>query len=163
MKNKKTLMIAGLLIAVLALGVGYALNTIGIELTGNVNVDPNDANFAVEFVGASTAGEVNEASYEADAATFTVNSLSVVGDEATATFTIKNKSKAGVNASIDAVLVKTANGEFFTATTDWVDDTVLNPNEEKVMTVTVTLDKAPVTATIEGVFTVTLTATAEQG
>ena len=163
MRDRKALMIIALLIAVLVLGVGYALNTIGLDLIGTVNVDPDDANFSVEFVGASTDGDVNEVAYTVDEAVFTVNSLAVVGDEATATFTLKNKSKAGVNASIDAVVEEMSNGEFYTPTIDWADDTLLKPNEEKVMTVTVTLDKAPVTATIEGVFTVTLTATAEQG
>ena len=166
MKKNKTLLGVALLIAVLMLGIGYALSTTTLTVGGTVTVDPEQTNFVVKFTDAQDDNAAaNEATIgDGTNATFTVTSLTAVGDTAVATYTVKNNSNVGINAKIAAATVnkETANSEYYTATAKFADGTdVLEVGESATLTVTVKLDKAPVDAAITGKFTVSFTATPE--
>lgn len=166
MKRKNTLVGMALLIAVLMLGVGYALDTRTLSIDGTVDVTASSENFKVEFTAASAADTSNTASVDTTdktKATLTVTTLKSVGDTATATFTVSNNSAAGISANIPVPeIVENENGDYFEVTTDWTATTLLptDGSNSKVMTVTVKLIKAPV-SDIEGKFTINLNATAE--
>lgn len=166
MKKKRTLLGLALLVAVLILGVGYAaLTSIDLDLTGTVNVSPSDANFKVVWSEGTPANTEDSVSVVGSkSVTFTVNSLKAVGSTATATFKIKNNSGAGINAIVSVPTIEEGdeNADYFTVTTNYGDSAItLAPTEDKEVTVTVTLDKAPVDEDITGTFTITLKADAE--
>ena len=117
MKKNKTLLGVALLIAVLMLGVGYALESRQLSLTGTATANPTDANFIVEFSSATANNTSDTATFTGTSATYTVNSLTEVGQTAVGTFKIKNMSKAGINANITAGrIAETDDGNYFEVT-----------------------------------------------
>ena len=164
MKKNKTLLGVALLIAVLMLGVGYALSTKPLSLTGSATATPTDANFVVEFSSASASHGADVAEVDTTdktKATFTVTSLTAVGDTAVGTFKIKNKSNAGINAKITAgELAETDAGNYFEVTTALTDNENVAVDGEATYTVTVELVKAPVETAATGSFTVSFNAEA---
>lgn len=164
MKKNKTLLGVALLIAVLMLGVGYALQSRPLSLTGTATANPTDANFIVEFSSASANHASDTAEIDAadkTKATFTVTSLTEVGQTAVGTFKIKNMSNAGINANITAgQIAETDDGNYFEVTSDLTGNTNVAINGEATYTVTVKLIKAPVDAAATGTFTVGFTAQA---
>lgn len=109
MKNRKTVVVAFLLVAVLLLGVGYAALSETLTLIGNAVIDMKQAevNFDAK-VYFSNAEVVSSPNTEVDTvggigtddATFTVHSLSTMGDVAVFTFTIANESNVPVRIDI---------------------------------------------------------------
>lgn len=164
MKKNKTLLGVALLIAVLMLGIGYALNTKPLSLTGTATANPTDSNFIVEFSSASADNANDTAVIDADdatKATYTVTSLTSVGQTATATFKIKNLSNVGINADItEGTLSETDDGDYFEVTTKLENNTGVVKDGEATYTVTVKLIKAPVTDAVTGEFSVGFTASA---
>ena len=164
MRKNKTLLGVALLIAVLMLGVGYALTAKDFKVDGEVTVATDDTNFKVEFTAhQDDNADANTTTASGTAATFTVTSLKSVGDKATATYTITNNSNVGINAEIlTATAAKLTNGEYFTVTPKLTyadEDKILEVGETATLTVEVKLDKAPVDAAVTGTFTVNFTAT----
>ena len=49
MKKKKSFVALALVVAVLVLGVGYALTTIDLKVNDDITVSPDDSNFDVNF------------------------------------------------------------------------------------------------------------------
>lgn len=161
MKKNKTLLGVALLIAVLMLGVGYALQSRQLSLTGTATANPTDANFIVEFSSAEANNTSDIATFTGTSATYTVNSLTEVGQTAVGTFKIKNKSNAGINANITAgQIAETDDGNYFEVTSAIEDNTNVAVNGEATYTVTVKLIKAPVDEAATGTFTVGFTAQA---
>ena len=164
MKKNKTLLGVALLIAVLMLGVGYALNTKPLSLTGTATAKPTDANFVVQFSSASASNGADVAEVDATdktKATFTVTSLTAVGETAVGTFKIKNLSNAGIYAKITAgKLPETDDGDYFEVTTALTENENVAVNGEATYTVTVKLIKAPVAGDAVGQFSVGFTAEA---
>ena len=110
MKNRKIVVVAFLVVAVMLLGVGYAALTDMLTIIGNVHIDMNKANETFDtkiyFSGAEvktgtggTGSQADVASFTADDATFTANSLAVKGEKSTFVFTITNDS------NVDAEIV----------------------------------------------------------
>ena len=171
MRKKNTLIGMGLLIAVLVLGVGYAFNAIELTIGGAVNVTPNDENFKVIFSNAvaasgSDTATITDSNSTSITGNIEINSLTSVGQSTTVTYTVKNNSNAGIKAVIaPPVITKTSSGEYFEVTTDWsttADTEIPSVNgNTKDLVITVTLVKAPVDETIEGNFSISLTANAE--
>ena len=167
MKKNKTLLGVALLIAVLVLGIGYALDTKDLQVGGDVTVATDDANFVVEFTHAeddnATANDATIDASDAKLADFTVTSLTAVGDKAKATYTITNNSNVGINAEIlEATATETSNGDYFAVTPTLKysdDDKILEVGETATLEVLVELTKAPVDAAVTGTFTVDFTAT----
>ena len=105
MNKSKKIILAVILIAVLAMAIGYAaLSNVTLTITGTASAKADDANFKVWFTGATpvTSGEGVTASATAEAieATVTIKDLKVVGEEKYAILEITNAS-----ADIDATSV----------------------------------------------------------
>lgn len=171
MKNRKTVVVAFLLVAVMLLSVGYAALTDVLDITGSADVNQSAAEEAFNediFFSAAVANQTgNTASVNGDnndKASFTANTLKGAGDFVTFTFTIKNDGDvdATVTPKLNASLGNT-NPDYFTVTSDWDGATkTLAAHSEVTYTVTVALKKTP-TQTISGSFLVELTATSVEG
>ena len=169
MKKKKSFVALALVVAVLVLGVGYALNTIDLKVNGDITVSPDDSNFDVNFTDASitTAGTLTGKTDTADkgngkTATLSVKTLKTVGEKVVAEYTITNNSKAGINATLSnptATQTDDDAKDYYTVTATLADANPIAPNGTKKLTVTVELVKAPLEE-VTGNFTVTFNASA---
>ena len=166
MKNRRTVVVAFLLCAVMLLGVGYAALSDTLDITGSADVNQSAAEEAFNediYFSAAVANDTgNTASVNADnndKASFTINTLKGKGDKATFTFTIKNNGDvaADITPKLNATLGNT-NPEYFAVTSDWDGATkTLAAAAEITYTVTVELLKTP-TETIAGSFLIELVA-----
>lgn len=166
MKNRRRIIVAFMLCAVMLLGIGYAALTDTLDITGSADVNQSAAEEAFNediYFSAAVANETgNTASVNADnndKASFTAKTLKGAGDQVTFTFTIKNDGDvaANVTPAFNATLGNT-NSEYFDIESDWDGATkLLGAGQELTYTLTVTLKKTP-TATIAGSFLVELTA-----
>ena len=166
MKNRRNVVIAFMIVAVMLLGIGYAALSDTLDITGSADVNQSAAEEAFNediFFSAAVANETgNTASVNADnndKASFTANTLKGKGDKVTFTFTIKNDGDvaADVTPKLNATLGNT-NPEYFSITSDWGGATkTLDAHSEVTYTVTVELLKTP-TETISGSFLIELVA-----
>ena len=166
MKNRRNVVVAFMLVAVMLLGVGYAALTDTLDINGTVDVNQSAAEEAFNediFFSAAVANEAgNTASVNADnndKASFTINTFKGKDDVATFTFTIKNNGDvdANVTPKLNASLGNT-NPEYFSIESDWDGATkTLAAGGEITYTLTVTMLKTP-TETISGSFLVELVA-----
>ncbi len=175
MKNRKIVVVAFLLVAVLLLGVGYAALTDQLTIIGNAHVDVDTANKtfdervyfsaaeATSSTGTGTTADV--ASYTADDATYTVNKLAVVGQKSVFTFTIKNESNVDAIISVASTKLSgdtnpsNSNEDKFTVEYAYPDGmTVAKQTGTITVVVTVTLNE-PVTSATSATFGIELTAT----
>ena len=168
MKKRRTLIISLLLIAALALGIGYAALTDTLDINGTADVNQAAAEEAfdmdVYFKSATPNQEGNLASLvegDNDMASFTANNLKGAGDKATFTFVINN------DGDLDALVTPTlaadgnSNTEYFSVTSDWnAQPKTIAAHGSESYTVTVELLKTP-TETIHGSFHIELTAVAD--
>ena len=169
MKKKKSFVALALVVAVLVLGVGYALNTIDLKVNGDITVSPDDSNFDVNFTDAkiTTTGTLTGKTDTADkgngkTATLSVKTLKTVGEKVVAEYTITNNSKAGINATLSnptATQTDDDAKDYYTVTATLADANPIAPNGTKKLTVTVELVKAPLEE-VTGNFTVTFNASA---
>lgn len=166
MKNKRTVIGVFFLVAVLCLGVGYAVVTDILDIQGVANVSATEAEKAfdqdVYFATAVANVAGDTASVNADnndKATFTVNSLKGKDDTATFTFTIQNDGD--LTANILPKLASNTNSEYFEVKSDWngVARDLAGGGATETYTVTVKLLKTP-TATVGTSISIELTATA---
>lgn len=166
MKNRKTIVVAFLLSAVMLMSVGYAALTDVLDITGSADVNQAAAedsfNEDIKFTGALANETGNTASVNADnedKASFTANTLKGANDTATFTFTIANDGD--LNAMVTPKISSNTNEDFFEITSDWDGTTKeLKAGESLTYTVTLKLTDTP-TATISGSFIIELTAVAE--
>ena len=167
MKNRRTVVVAFLLVAVLLLGVGYAALTDVLDITGTADIDQAAAessfNEDIYFCAAVANDNGNTASVNADnndKASFTANNLKGAGDTATFTFSIVNVGD--VDAKITPRIITNTEPDYFEISSDWAGATKDLPagtTEDAPLTYTVTVKllKTP-TATIGGSFLIDLTA-----
>lgn len=179
MKKKNTFLGVALLIAVLMLGIGYALTIDGLKITGTATAVEDGSNFSVKFTAAETDYENVNAeldSTDPDGKTAIMEvTLGTVGDSASAYFTIENTSASGIAAVIDPsnITITGPGGAEYDATyfditydfgqTDEIELNAQKPSEQ--LLVTVTLNKAVIGADVENQFFITLdgiTAKAEE-
>ena len=170
MKNRKTVVVAFLLTAVMLLGVGYAALTDVLDINGTADVSKEKAeaefNNDVYFTAAVPLDEENGdvasiVATDPDMANFTVASLSSVGDTAKFKFTIINEGNVGLDAIVTPTLAADGNSnpEFFKITSDWQGQAKeLKAGESIEYIITVELIKTP-EETIHGSFHIELTAT----
>ena len=175
MKNRKIVVVAFLLIAVLLLGVGYAALTDTLTIIGNAHIDVDTANATfderIKFVDSEatsstgTGTKADVASHNDDDATYTVNKLAVVGEKSVFTFTIRNDSNVDAKISVGANKLSgsanpsNSNTDKFTVEysyPDGMDVAKLGGEIRVVVTVTV---KNPVTSATSATFGIELTAT----
>ncbi len=169
MKNRKTVVVAFLLVAVLLLGVGYAALTDIFVISGSAEVGIGEANKVFDeniyFESASptsttgTSGVADTASVSTtdnDNASFSVNSLALENEAATYTFVIKNESEFAA-----AIAIKTPASEntgHFTTTITFPDGNQIAAGGTLRVVVTTTLVHN-ITEAISASTTIELTAT----
>lgn len=146
MKKKNSMVTLVVLVAILVLGVGYAVVT-GVDLTISGNVAAKSENLKVKFISASpstlTNGVVGTIADDL-VATIEVEDL-VLNTPKTVTYTIQN-----YETDIDALITQTSAGvatntTFYTVTTDLGDGKTVTAGGTTTVTVTVTLVKTPIT------------------
>lgn len=169
MRNKRALGLLVILIVVSLLGVGYALNTKDLTISGTAKVTATDDNFTVRFKK-TEEGTYQEPTDMVNAegkvtsdteATISVTGLSKVNDEATVTYTVENASN-GIDADVLAKINAT-NPEYFKVevtgiSTEASAKTKIVSGEETTVTVKVKLLKTPI---VDQTADVTVTLTAE--
>lgn len=178
MKKRRTLVISLLLIAALALGIGYAALSRELMITSAANLSPDQNDFDIVFTNATVVDDPDNLLATASVtgtgttANYTITGLSKKDDSVTIQFTVQNKTP-DVHANLTGVSLTP--GTLYvgdgTATTgvvaDYFDKTVtitkggttytqgqdfiLAPNETATVTVVVTL-KQTITqnVTLEG-------------
>lgn len=168
MKNRKTVVVAFLLIAAMLLGVGYAALTDTLTIIGNAHIDMTTVESTFEanihFSDAqptSTTGKGTKedvASFSDDDATFTANRLAIVGDKSVFTFTIVNEGN--VDAEIHVNTTKQSGAEnpsntnpgAFTVTYEYPEGYVIAAKGGEI-TVVVTVEVAqPILAATSATF-----------
>ncbi|MBR6768410.1 MAG: hypothetical protein IKM34_02875 [Clostridia bacterium] len=178
MKNRKTIIVAFLLVAAMAIGVGYAALTDTLTIIGNAQIDlaaaENTFDSKVYFVqdsvvmdGNGTGTTLDVASVlSADDATYTVNELAVKDQWSSFTFTIQNDSNVPAVISIESKKLSgdsnptNSNAEYFTVEYSYGNNDMTIPANGGQMTVTVRVTVAkPVTAATTATFGIELTAT----
>ena len=163
MKNRRNVIVAFLLVAVLLLGVGYATLTDTLTIIGNATIDKNAANDKFDeniyfidskFVNTTGTGKKGEdvASHteKGDDATFAAHSLAYVGEAATFKFTVMNDSNVDVKVLVNSKKTSgvenpsNSNPSKFTTNYDYSrTDMIIPAGETMDITVTVTV-AAPV-------------------
>lgn len=166
MKNRKRIVVAFLLVAVMLMSVGYAALTDVLDITGSADVNKSAAEDAYNediYFSAAVANETgNTASVNQDnndKASFTANTLKGKDDTATFTFTIENDGD--LDATVTPSISSNTNDTYFAISSDWNGQPkTLGTGQSLTYTVTVKLLETP-TDTISGSFIIELTAVAE--
>ena len=158
MKQKRTFVTLLLVVALLCLGIGYALFTEDeLEITGTATASLADGVIDVEFVGVTpekaegvkTYGEITD---DPDVATFTVAELTTAGNSKSVVYTIANKTANGVPVKLGTPTIEWANGstenEWYEVTYEYGNDKIelaaagaADGADTTTLTVTVTLLK----------------------
>ena len=166
MRRTNAKIVGGVLVlAVILVAVAYAaITSTQLNINGTGNATANQSNFKVEFIGTPTTGGKGKTTATIDSSvktngTVTVNGLTAKGDEATATYTVKNLS-ADLSADLSATATS-SNEEYFEVLCT-LEKTTLKAQEETTLKVTVRLLKTPIDETKENLKTdIGVTVTAE--
>ena len=170
MKKRRTIIISLLLVAALALGIGYAATSGNVKVSGEVYNKPHELKL-VFVSGALTAteGDSDDAfdasevlcTNGATSATFNVKDLSHNGDFVVATFTVKNTNLYKVTLD-ETPSVEYTGSSFFTVTPTWTlnegQDLTLDYEETATFTLKVQMNKTTAEE-LDGDFVVTVGAT----
>lgn len=173
MKNKKnTLFMVGLLIAVIGLGIGYAISTQDLTIEGTATAQESASSFSVKFKTASPTTAVTTededggvlTSVKAELTGNTTAKMDVtltdLNDNVTATFVVENASQKGLAAQIlkdNVKIYKHGTTEpyassYFDVTTSVVDTTIPSVEDNTYeFTVNVKLIKAYVGTTNDSI------------
>mgnify|MGYP003243448339 CR=1 FL=1 len=167
--SKNTKIVGGvLLVAIILVAVAYAaITNVELNINGVGNAQAKQENFKVEFIGTpSTSGKgtttatINES--DKTKGTVNVTGLTAKGDEATATYTVKNLSS---DISADLTAEATSSNQTYFEVICSLEKTTLKAQEETTLKVTVRLLKTPIDETKEDLnsdIEVTLTAEPKQ-
>ena len=180
MKNRRTALIAFVLIAALCVGVGYAALSDTLTIGGTVAYEANAVDADVYFKAAPTEFTYSNAIAEDDASA----TLSTDGDTITVTVPVGNLLNAEDTVTFTATIVYVGEGtveinapeitndleDVFTVTTDWGTDakqlTVAEGATEATVDVTVTIELSNIpeyvdeeTAVSTATFSINFTAT----
>ena len=153
MKNRRIVVVALMLVAVLCVGVGYAALNDTIDFTGKVNYTPK-----LQIVwGTVTDSEgILTNSEGTDTDTFTVSMDTtewIVGETKTFTITVRNISHyAAENVAVQA-LTTTAVEENYTVTAEVTDGDTIAVDGTATVTVTVTMNSYPTDTVTDATFT----------
>ena len=166
MRRTNAKIVGGVLVlAIILVAVAYAaITSTQLNINGTGNATAKQDNFKVEFIGTPTTGGKGTTTATIDSSvktngTVTVNGLTAKGDEATATYTVKNLS-ADLSADLSAEATS-SNEEYFEVLCT-LEKTTLKAQEETTLKVTVRLLKTPIDETKENLKTdIGVTVTAE--
>lgn len=175
MKNRKFIVVAFLLVAVMLLGVGYAALTDTLTIIGNAHIDVDTANKtfdekvyfsdakASSSTGTGTTADV--VSYSSDDATYTANKLATVGEKSVFTFTITNDSNVDATISVNTTKLSgdanpsNSNSDKFTVEYSYPDGMTIAKNGGSIDVVVTVTVREPVTSATSATFGIELTAT----
>ena len=153
MVGKNTKMVGGvLLVAIILVVVAYAaITNVGLNINGVGSAQAKKENFKVEFIGTpSTSGKgTTTATINSDDKTqgsVIVTGLTAKGDEAVATYTVKNQ---GSDISADLTAEATSSNEEYFEVKCSLEKTTLKAQEETTLKATVRLLKTPIDETKE--------------
>ena len=166
MKKKRTLTVVAMVLAVLLLGVGYAvaIDDIKLNITGNATATPNADQYVVKFVensaqditeGKPTYISVTPGVTDDLNATIQVTGMKAKGESVTVQYTIANES-ADLSATL-SVAVGTGVSDKFTIT-PVLGTTLLAKDSTTTLTVTITLNETPISGDLTTSVPVTVTA-----
>lgn len=157
--------ILGVLIAILAIGIGYAVvSAIPLEIKGTGTVASNPDGFVVKFkeVASKTGdGTLNAGISDDTHATISVSGLTESGQKATFVYTVVNASEVeNYSANLTTPTVEVEKSDYFDVTAVVDNPTTIKQNETTTITVVVTAKKIPVGDDVTSNITVTLNAEA---
>ena len=167
--GKNTKIVGGiLLVAIILVAVAYAaITNVELNINGVGSAQAKQENFKVEFIGTpTTSGKgTTTATINSDDKTqgeVNVTGLTAKGDEAVATYTVKNLSS---DISADLTADATSSNQTYFEVICSLEKTTLKAQEETTLKVTVRLLKTPIDETKEDLnsdIDVTLTAEPKQ-
>ena len=166
MRRTNAKIVGGVLVlAIILVAVAYAaITSTQLNINGTGNATANQSNFKVEFIGTPKTGGKGTTVATIDSSvktngTVTINGLTAKGDEATATYTVKNQS---ADLSADLTAEATSSNEEYFEVLCTLEKTTLKAQEETTLKVTVRLLKTPIDETKENLKTdIGVTVTAE--
>ena len=169
MKNRKTVVVAFLLVAAMLLGIGYAELSDTLSLDTRVTVDMKQANLNFDEKIVWSAASVTDATNkEASAANdtvggvgtddlnFNIHSLATKGDTVTLRGTIKNSSNVSVQVTVNSE-EKGDNAELFTYEISYSRDNKEIPSNETMEVIIVVTVKDPIIKATSATFGITYT------
>lgn len=117
MKNRKRIVVAFMLVAVLMLGVGYAALSVDLSITGNATFDPGQSQNEFSenvYLGetaliSKTGASTTENTYlrkTQHSAELSVNSLALEGNTVTYTITIYNESVHDAKVTVESLKIQ---------------------------------------------------------
>ena len=119
MKKRRTLIIAALLVAALALGIGYAALSRDLQINGSANLQGDNEDFDISFTS-GTAAPTDAATVTVvpgtTTASYVIDGLSEVGDTLKLTFVVTNNTTdvdahlASITSTINKVVLTDDNG-----------------------------------------------------
>lgn len=148
-KNKKVIGII-LVVALLLIAIGYAaITTIQLNISGQAQATPDQANFTVVFSGTPQVSDPSKVTAKITSpenleATIDVKGLTAKGETVTATYTIENTS-ADLSAVLSAEEPTNSNPEYFDVSYNIAEPTTITAGSTTTVTVTVELIKTPIT------------------
>ena len=149
MKNRKNLIIAFVMAALLVIGVGYAALSSQAALTTNAST--TDANVVVLFDVSSLTDKNTEDNFavattaDQDASTLevTVTGLKLAGDSITFTINVVDASDEGLDAKISSLTPTNSNPDYFEVVYQGLEVGQVITETPSTLTVTVTLKTTP--------------------
>lgn len=184
MKNRRKIVVAFMLCAVILLGVGYAAVSDALDISGTAEINSGNVQSAFDtnvYFSAAVANNYTTgnnpdkawvSSEDDDLAHFASYNLAEVGNFTTFTFTVRNDSDLDVSVMPILTYAGDANAqataqEYFDVYSDWkvngsVQPKTIAAGAEETYTVTVKLKKTPALAEgslLSSTFNIKLTAT----
>lgn len=161
MKNRRIVVVAIMLAAILCLGVGYAALNDTITATGTVNVTANG--FDVQWESDDNSAITTTAND--NTLTFTIPAGSLQSENASVTIKakVKNASTESFDAKITEVTVNqsTNYADYYSVACNGIKvNDVIKLNESVEVTITVTLKQMPTENITNDTFTITVAAEA---
>lgn len=145
--NKRLQLLLIVLIAVAALGIGYAsISGVNLIINGNSTASVDQNNFKVYFVTSNITTGTGTASIDENDNTiayFDMFGLTKKGDYAIATYVVRNDSNS-VNADL-SLIVNTNNNEYFKVS-EQIEKDFIMPGEETLVTLKVEMIKTPISS-----------------
>ena len=174
MKKRRSTIIALLLVAALALGIGYAALTDDLFITGSAGIKQEHAEDAfgadVYFTRAVISGEKGTATIGADTHSEANDQITITaaegafkgaGDSVLTTVEITNAGDLAASVKLNSALA--SNAEYFEVTTNWgTEDKVIAAGAKVTFEVYITCIKTP-TSDVSTTFDIGFTATAVEG
>lgn len=159
MKNRRIVVVAILLVAVLCLGVGYAALNDTITATGTINYGTQ--NLELQWTGNVTGDNATTETTGGDTLAFTVDTTNWEKDvEHTYEVTVTNTSTKydATGVTVSAVTVTNNASANYTVEAE-ISAGTINANGTATVTITITLDEYPITEDYVQTFTFTVSNT----